>query len=234
MTERRYKEAEVRRILEGATRAPERASSAAPDGLTLQEIQSIGMEVGVNPDAVSRAAAALDTAALRPQRRSLGMPIEVAHTVHLPRNLTDREWEQLVGELRATFRALGQIREYGTVREWWNGNLHASVEPAEQGYRLRLGTIKGDASGWNALGIGSILMGALMFGSTMASGDVEGAIFVTSIFGGGGAGAILANVVRLPSWRAQRKQQMQHIAARVAAMLRAPQIEPAVDADSEQ
>lgn len=235
MTERRYQEAEVRRIFELATRAaPEQPAPAAADGLTLQEIQSIGMQVGVDPDAVGRAAAALDAPALRPQRRSMGMPIEVAHTVQLPRNLTDREWEQLVAELRSTFRARGRISEHGSLREWSNGNLHASLEPAEQGYRLRMGTHKGDVSRWNALGVASILTGVFAFGSLIVSGEVQGAILLPSMLGAGGAGAILTNLLRLPSWRAQRKQQMQHIASRVAAMVRATQIEPAGDAGSDE
>ncbi|CAN5827239.1 hypothetical protein BH23GEM5_BH23GEM5_23600 [soil metagenome] len=148
MTERRYDDSEIRKILELATR-PEAVGphpETGADGLTLLDIQSIALEVGIAPEAVSRAATTLDVSAT-PARKSWGMPIEVARTVPLRRALTDHEWDQLVAELRATFRARGRVMVQGGLREWANGNLHACVEPTDDGYRLRLGTIKGNAAG---------------------------------------------------------------------------------------
>lgn len=220
MTERRYKESEVRKILELATRQPTAPTSPAASGdLTLAEIQSIGVEVGVEPDAVARAAASLESGGTRP-RRSLGMPIEVAHTVHLPRALTDEEWEQLVAELRSTFRARGNVRTHGNTREWWNGNLHICHEPTAGAFRLRMDTVKGDASGWNAVGLTGLATAGIMVGSFLLSGEAQAAVFVPAMFGASGVGAILGNALRLPRWREQRRQQMQHIASRVAAMVR--------------
>ena len=221
MTERRYKESEVRKILELATRQPTgQASPAASGDLTLAEIQSIGVEVGVEPDAVARAAASLESRNVRSRRRSLGMPIEVAHTVHLPRALSDDEWEQLVAELRSTFRARGNVRAHGNTREWWNGNLHICHEPTVGGFRLRMDTVKGDASGWNALGLTGLATAGIMVGSFLLSGEPQAAIFVPAVVGASGVGALVGNALRLPRWREQRRLQMQHIASRVAAMVR--------------
>lgn len=221
MTERRYKESEVRKILELATRQPTgQGSPAAAGGLTLAEIQSIGVEVGVEPDAVARAAASLESGSIRSPRRSLGMPIEVAHTVHLPRALTVEEWEQLVAELRSTFRARGKVTAHGHTREWWNGNLHICHEPTASGFRLRMDTVKGDASGWNAVGLTGLATAGIMVGSFLLSGEAQAAIFVPAVFGVSGVGALVGNALRLPRWREQRRQQMQHIASRVAAMVR--------------
>src|SRR5690606_25669383 len=129
MSERKYRGAEARKILELATRAevarPQRTGVGA--GPTLPEIQSIAQEGRVAPDAVARAAAALEAAAGPRPRTSLGMPIEVSHTTNLPRALSDAEWDRLVAELRATFRARGAVAVQGSLREWSNGNLHASV-----------------------------------------------------------------------------------------------------------
>ena len=152
MNKRRYSEAEVREIFELAMRprAAERAALPATEGLTLSDIQEIGGEVGLAPSDVERAAATLDARKLRaPRRTSLGMPIAVGRLVPLPRPLTDHEWDQLVAELRTTFQARGKVSSQGSLREWTNGNLHAMVEPGETGYRLRLGTLKSDAIGWN-------------------------------------------------------------------------------------
>src|SRR5688572_19040179 len=103
MTDRRYRDDEVRQIFRLATtqKTSDLPSASAVDGLTLADIQSIGREVGIEPDLVARAALALDAPASMPPRTSLGMPVEVGLSVPLPRSLSDHEWEQLVAELRA-------------------------------------------------------------------------------------------------------------------------------------
>src|SRR5690606_32585653 len=167
VAERRYAESEVREIFALATsgklqRAP---ASPATSGHTLADLQSIAREVGIDPDVVARAAAALDARPPSAPRRSWGMPIEVGRIARLQRNLTDDEWDRLVAALRSTFGARGKVHVQGGLREWSNGNLRAAVEPAEDGgYRLRLGTLKGDAAGINALGLAGIATGAIAAG----------------------------------------------------------------------
>jgi hypothetical protein len=222
MPERRYRDDEVRRILELATR-PESEALARPestaDGLTLAEIRGIAAEVGVAPEAVNSAALALDDDARAPARRSFGLPIEVRRTIPLPRALTDREWERLVAELRATFGARGRLLAHGALREWTNGNLHACVEPEGDHWRLRLGTVKGDAPGWNALGAaGLVSAGALTVVGVLAGGGL-GAFVAPAILGSAGTVAVVANLVRLPRWAGLRRRQMEHIEARVRAMM---------------
>ena len=95
--------------------------------------------------------------------------IEVGLMLPLARAVTDHEWEQLVAELRATFRAKGRITTHGNLREWSNGNLSAAIEPTETGYRLRLGTLKGDAIGINAMAATG------MAGSAVGSSTVQSA-----------------------------------------------------------
>jgi hypothetical protein len=218
MTERRYRDGEVRKILELATRSDAGAASAA-EGLTLGEIQSIALEVGVAPEAVSSAAASLALRPAVPPRRSWGMPIEVGRTIALPRSLTDHEWDQLVAELRATFRAKGRVVVQGGLREWSNGRLHACIEPAGQGYRLRLGTVKGDAAGLNAFGAIGVGAGAIIVGAGLLTGGPAEAVFGPAVLAASGAGAFLANLLRLPRWARLRARQMDHIEASVRAMV---------------
>lgn len=220
MTEHRYDDDEVREIFRLAT---DRAKLEPPkprgsEGLTLAEIQDIGREVGLEPDVVARAAVALRARPPRPLRRSWGMPIEVGRMVPLPRPLTDREWDQLVGELRSTFGARGRVAVQGSVREWSNGNLHATVEPAGEGYRLRLGTVKGDAAGVNALGATGIAAGIVTFGSMALSGDPQAAMVLPALLGASGSAAFLANLLRLPRWADQRRRQMEHVAGTALAI----------------
>jgi hypothetical protein len=224
MTERRYREDEVQEIFGLATRGhtAEAHALSRAEGLTLAEIQGIGREVGLEPAAVARAAATLDARGLRMERRkSLGMPIGVGRVVLLPRALTDAEWEQLVAELRTTFGARGRVTSQGGLREWFNGNLHACVEPTEAGYRLRLGTVKGDANGMNALGVLGIA-GATIGSAVLAmSGTLAESIFLPTLLGTAGVAAFVANLVRLPRWAQQRERQMEHIAGRVGSLVKA-------------
>jgi len=198
MTHRRYRDSEVREIFELAS---QRDGDAMPvqssaDGLTLDDLQDIGREVSLEPTAVAEAATALEIrTSMSPRKRSLGMPIEVGRTVALPWPLTDPEWERLVAELRATFGAPGSILSQGKLREWVNGNLHACIEPAEHGYRLRLGTLKGDAATLNALGAAGIVTGATAFGALLMSGGLPEAVFVPWMIRASGVAAVLANVL---------------------------------------
>ncbi|HEU0015412.1 MAG TPA: hypothetical protein VFQ45_17110 [Longimicrobium sp.] len=222
--ERRYSDEEVAEILEAA--ASGRALSS-PGGLSLAELQAIGGEVGIAPEQIAHAAAALDVRrTAMPARRHLGMPVTVGRIVELPRAPTDQEWEMLVAELRQTFGARGKDRSSGGLRAWTNGNLHAYVEPTPTGHRLRLGTTKGNAATLNGVGLFAILAGLVMLALQLATGDALAptgaadaliALFVALL----GAGALGANALRLPGWAHEREQQMEYIAARAQALLRA-------------
>ena len=223
MPERRYSDDEVQKILELATQADAVGphGSTPADGLTLADIQSIAIEVGVAPDAVARAAESLDTAPAMQTRMHWGMPIGVGRTVPLPRAPTDHEWDQLVAELRATFGARGRVIAQGSLREWAIGNLHALVEPSGDGYRLRLGTVKSDATGINALGAAGAAAGGLLFALVALTGTAGDVGHAPAMLLASGAGAFLANLVRLPPWARRRERQMAHIEARVREIMSA-------------
>lgn len=223
MTERRYREEEVRRIFGLATqKAAETSPSSPANGLTLAEMQNIGLEVGLHPDAVARAAALYEERTPQLVRKSMGVPVEVGRTVALERALTDHEWDQLVAELRHTFQAKGKSTMQGGLREWRNGNLHASIEPTESGYRLRMGTVKGDAAGMNALGASGIVASVVTLVSLALSQDLAAdpdVLLGPVMFATAGIGVLISNWVRLPRWAQRRAQQMNHIAARIRSIM---------------
>jgi hypothetical protein len=220
MSERRYREEEVRKIFKLATsdRLPSAPGAPANDGLTLSEIQSIGGEIGVDAERIALAAAALDSGASEHVRSSFGAPVEVGLAVPLPRAMTEQEWEQTVALLRSTFRARGHITTHGGLREWRNGNLHASHEPFGNGYRLRLGTTRGDARGFTALGF----LGLAAAGATTVAHYVivdPTSMAAPLVMAGVGVAAFVSNWLRLPPWAKTRAQQMKQIAASVKAMM---------------
>src|SRR5262245_56791500 len=131
MTKRRYGDEEVREIFSLATTGgiADRSLPSEAGGLTLDEIQRIGQEAGIEPARVAQAAEKLDARGkAAPVRRSFGLPVGVSRVVDLPRAPTDREWELLISEFRTTFGTHGNATTSGGLREWSHGELHISVE----------------------------------------------------------------------------------------------------------
>ena len=218
--ERRYKDDEVAEIFEAASApALSRGDVPSAEGLTLAELQAIGREVGIAPERIAEAASSLERSAPPiPRRTELGMPMSAAHVVELPRALTDREWALVVADLRETFGARGHESSHGDTRQWVNGNLHAFVEPTRTGYRLRLGTVKGDALALNRMGAFGIAMG-LFVGLAPLLSDATVALSSAMALGGMGAGAFAYNALRLPRWARLREQQMKDIAERTRTLI---------------
>src|SRR5690606_21476228 len=116
--QRRYRDDEIEAIFQRAASPAVGRGGPAPsgEGLTLAELQAIGREVGLPPEKVAEAAATLDQRGDRPRLPALlGMPGSVHRTVQLPRLPSDREWELLLGDLRATFAARGRVGSRGSL-----------------------------------------------------------------------------------------------------------------------
>jgi len=222
MAARRYTEQEVRKILELATSDRGVSAPASPaSGLTLTEIQSIGAEVGIDSALVARAAAALDDHPDIQTREVLGVPFATGMALALPRALTEEEWDQLVAELRSTFRATGRVRSEGSYKEWRNGNLHAAVERAPSGYRFRISTRKGNAAPVAGLGALGVVAAGITW-LTHFEFIVGSTLLPPLLFGLGGVTALAANAVRLPLWAQRRQEQMQHVASVIRQILDHP------------
>ena len=230
MTKRRYGEEEVREIFSLATTGGMRDRSLPGEsgGLTLDELQRIGQEAGIEPARVAQAAETLDARGrTAPVRRSFGLPIGMSRVVHLPRAPTDREWEQLISQFRTTFGTPGQSTTSGGLREWSQGDVHISVEPTENGEQLRLSARNEAAVALNGLGVVMGGMSVLMGAVVAAAGKPEKALAVLGMFGGMSLFAFGANLVRLPSWARERERQMEAIAEHAVKLLSNPQVSSA-------
>jgi hypothetical protein len=90
MTDRRYSDEEAARIFERAASAEaQRPRAPTGQGLTLADLQQIGVEAGIEPALVAQVAHELEHRPGATARRFLGLPIGVAHTVDLGRALSD-------------------------------------------------------------------------------------------------------------------------------------------------
>ncbi len=233
MAERRYSDDEVSAIFLTAAEGTQSPTRPGPpsDGLTLADLQEIGREVGIAPEAVAQAALALDVRGQPASRTLLGLPIGVARTVALNRWLTDAEWDLLVVELREVFGARGTVKSHGSLREWRNGNLHALLEPTPTGHRLRLGTVKGDARASIFAGMMTLGVSAAVAVAGAAGGELGGMVPGAAFLAIAGLGMIANGVLRLPRWARLRGRQMDGIAARLATPAPASPQAPPVPLD---
>lgn len=223
MSKRRYGNDEVREILSLATtgRAREQSAPAESGGLTLDEVQRIAQNAGIDPARIAQAAETLDAHG-RPAtvRRTFGLPVAVSRVVDLPRAPTDREWEQLVSEFRTMFGEQGRVTMTGGLREWAHGTLRISVEPTADGERLRLSDRKEDALVINGIGVLLVALGIVMGTVVAVSGMPEKAL---EVFSGFGAMSMLpffgAHLVRTPAWARQREGQMEAIVRHAVKLL---------------
>ena len=205
----------------------DRSLPAESGGLTIDQLQHIAREAGIDPARVARAAASLDARGKpAPVQRVLGLPIGLSRVVDLPRAPTDREWEQLISEFRTTFAATGEATTSGGIREWSNGNLHISVEPTERGEQLRLSTRNELGVALNGLGIVTGGMSLLTAATVTAAGKPEKALAVLAMFGGMSLAAFGANVLRLPGWARERARQMEALAEHAVKLLSDPKVDP--------
>ena len=222
MSERRYGEDEVREILRLATTGDTREQSVSGEsgGLTLDELQRIAQEVGIDPARIVQAAERFSASGQpAPARRSLGLPVGVSRVVDLPRAPTDREWEQLIAEFRATFGAQGRVTATGGLRSWSQGNLHISIEPTEHGERLRLSTLKENGLALNGLGLVMLGMSVIFSAVVAATGRPDKALAIFGLFGGMSLFTFGANLIRLPRWARTREKQMETLAQRAVKLL---------------
>jgi hypothetical protein len=220
MAERRFNEAEMKAIFENAAdaEAAGRQASAASDGMTLAQLQEIGREAGISPEAVALAARLVEQRGQPVSQRWLGLPIGVGRTLELGRRLSEREWEDLVVDLRETFDARGHVSAQGSFREWRNGNLQALLEPTTTGQRLRIRTVKGGAQSLVLAGVAMAGAAVVMALVTVIprGGTLGEALLGMAPLMAMAAGLVGAGALRLPSWARLRARQMDDVLARLA------------------
>ena len=229
MSERRYSDEEAAAIFARAADTQEvtRRHASTGTGMTLSELQEIGLEAGISPDAVAHAAGALGRTPATTSRQFLGLPIGVGRTIELGRRLSNDEWERLVVDLRETFDARGRITAQGSLRQWTNGNLQALLEPTENGHRLRLKTVKGNArammiGGLATFGFGFVTLVTALLSPVNPADAVQSFLPVALV----GAGLLGAGAIRLPGWAKERRRQMEEVIARVVSATSKPEPPP--------
>ena len=222
-SERRYNEKEIAAIFKQAASDFEKAQRDAHigDGLTLKEIESIGKEAGISPEFIARAAAKVDSALVSaPEKKIAGLPIQVSRTIDLPGSFSDSDWDRLVVDLHDTFQVMGHVQNERSnrMRSWKTDSIQVYVEPAGEGYRLRMHSA-------NSVDVIMLLFSSvflfvsIMFMiATIAKGkffvqmdDTVISLILTTL----GLSVGAAGAFRLPGWYAKESEKIEGIIERV-------------------
>ena len=159
---RTYSETEVQSIIERAVERQQQAEAGAPaSGLTLDEIERIGRESGIDPAHLRAAAAEVDSAGRTLSRQSHQTRTEVVVERWIDAPFRMEAWEDTVALLRehhgapmgAAFGSTAGegIRQIGASYEWTHTDglgvrTRVTVSPRDGRTRLRMTKLVGLAS----------------------------------------------------------------------------------------
>lgn len=194
-----FTDEEVRAIFERAAVRQEearRAEETGRAGLSVEELQRIGAEVGIDPAHVAAAADELVRRRLAgaeaPVRATaFGMPVSVLRTRSVAAPVTDAVWETMVADLRRHFDTAGIAGDVGRVREWTTAPsgrratapVRVTVAPEGTGSRVTVEqSFRRSAFPFVIVG-GAYSAVALLFGVLLATGALgsEG-VFMPVLF----------------------------------------------------
>ena len=170
MSGRQFTEKEVAQILRHAAEMQGDSGRIPEDGVSLEELQRIGSEVGLGKEHIEAALAQLDEQE-DGQTRWLGAPPSYEFERIVEGNLTDEAWQTVVAELNATFHQNLRGKKTGPVRSWfWKhdlGTINFTVTQSENSVRLKVVSYIDDGIGcgmWVAGAAIVITCGALVEG----------------------------------------------------------------------
>lgn len=120
--ERVYTDEEIRALLRRATEIEDPSRRSDEPGLSLQEVEQVARESGIDPEAIRRAAQELELQTQRSaQDRSfpfLGASPVIDRERIVPGNMALLDWDEAVGMCRRAFSGEGKSQYSGNTREW--------------------------------------------------------------------------------------------------------------------
>ncbi len=149
--ERKYTDEEFTLILRKASQIQDRGGGADTEtGLSIEEIQAIAREVGIDPVAVERAAALVPRTASRDAlARFMGGPIRYRLETTVRSTLSEEDQARLLDAVRRAAEHHGKAGygpggfEWSTVGEV--SQIHATVSPMKDGACIRVTADRGGA-----------------------------------------------------------------------------------------
>ncbi len=165
MTERRYSEKDVAFIFERAASDQRSLVPGDSEGLTLNQLMSIGAEVGISPAAIEAAARALEGQAAGRPNAIIGTPVTPQYEVWVPHELGADDREDIVLAIRRRMGRHGIVEETRRGLEWRArdalGGRYITVEARDDKTLVRaLGNFRdGAVTVFSVAGVGGLMAG---------------------------------------------------------------------------
>lgn len=217
MDDRRFSTPEIEEVFARAAASQQRERDADL-GLTVEELQAVGAEAGLDPAHVAAAARAVASGEPEEGRQSmLGVPVGVHRAATLAAPPSDELWDHLMADLRETFAARGKVEQIGESRIWRNGNLRATLSPSGDGSRLRIqSNRRKDTRGLLTVAAVQAVMAAV-FSLNVFGPEQDPVVFLSVL---AACMAVFA-VGRQAVWARTRERQMDNVNARAQRTARA-------------
>lgn len=113
-----YNEKEIGSILKRAAELSQDESGPNAAGLSIEELQQVGSEAGLDPDMILRAAAEMQQTGPRRAKNFFGGPLSYSNDFVLDGEIDAATWEEMISSIRGSFKDPGQVSTRENVFEW--------------------------------------------------------------------------------------------------------------------
>ncbi len=114
-----FNENEIGAILKRAAELSHDDSDTASMGLSVEELQQLGTEAGLNPEFILQAAAELQTTRRTPGKKNfIGGPFSYDREIVLDGEISSADWEEMITPIRNTFKDPGLVSTRENTYEW--------------------------------------------------------------------------------------------------------------------
>ena len=113
-----YNETEIGTILKRAAEMSHADVNSSGMGLSVEELQQLGAEAGLNPEFIIRAAAELHADKPKRIKNIFGGPVSYEREMVLDGEISASEWEEFLASIRSTFKDPGVVTTRENIFEW--------------------------------------------------------------------------------------------------------------------
>src|SRR5690554_748334 len=115
-----YSTKEIKTLFERATELQKNQNASPDEGLTLEELEQIAADSGIDPNYIRQAITEQHIAASgKSGFHILGAPLSLEVGREIAKTMTADDWELIVQEARRTFKKSGgSVQKLGNSLEW--------------------------------------------------------------------------------------------------------------------
>lgn len=230
---RLYTEKEIGSLIKRATEMQSAARESEDRGLSLQDIEQLAAEIGIEAEHLRNAALELQRqSGVEPRFRLWGGPHELEQERIVEGNLTEGQWEQVVLGLRRLTGSTGTVSEIGRAREWTRSikDLDYLVEQTQvtlspRGEQTKISVRKKYRGGAVAAYVISVLLSGTLAGIFLDGGGFSDAVN-TLILGGSGLGGLAVARTSIGYWARRQRERLRVLTDWLQEAIAAPESAP--------